>query len=384
MNFDRTEEQELIAASIARFVERDYTFEIRQRIVASESGCSDEVWRKMAELGLLGIGIPEAYGGLGGGTLNAMSLMEAIGDALVVEPWLATVGLGAQLLARGGNDEQRERYLPAVVDGSLRLAFAHDQPGARQATSDESVVGRPAPDGYVISGRRSMVAHAQSAHLLIVPVRSEDAFSAPAATLVIVARDAPGVTLQALRMLDGTRSAHVTFDRVRVGADGVIGAPGGASPLIAQVMDLGTALICAEAVGAIQSANTATLEYLRSRRQFGVPIGSFQALQHRMVDMVIEAEQAKSMASLACSSVDTEHDATARSRTVSAAKVRIGEACRQVSQESIQLHGGMGMSDELKVSHTFRRLTAIAQQFGDVDHHLNRFAALSSAAAGVN
>ncbi len=188
-------------------------------------------------------------------------------------------------------------------------------------------------------------------------------------------RDAPGVTLTPLRMLDGTRAADVRFDDVRVPAAAMVGTPGRALPLIEEVVDFATALICAEAVGAIGSANRDTLEYLKTRKQFGVPIGSFQALQHRMVDLTIECEQAKSMASLACAAVDTERDPRARARTVSAAKVRIADACRRVSQESIQLHGGMGMSDELKVSHTFRRLTAIAQQFGGADHHLARFAA---------
>jgi alkylation response protein AidB-like acyl-CoA dehydrogenase len=178
-------------------------------------------------------------------------------------------------------------------------------------------------------------------------------------------------------MLDGTRAADVSFDEVRVPAQALIGAPDRALPLIEEVVDFATALVCAEAVGAIKSANDATLEYLKTRKQFGVAIGSFQALQHRMVDLAIEYEQAKSIALLACSAVDTGHDAAARSRTVSAAKARIADACRKVSQESIQLHGGMGMSDEVKISHTFRRLTAIAQQFGDADHHLARFAALS-------
>jgi alkylation response protein AidB-like acyl-CoA dehydrogenase len=181
-------------------------------------------------------------------------------------------------------------------------------------------------------------------------------------------------------MLDGTRAADVVLDAARISRDAATGPPGSALPLIEDVVDFATALICAEAAGAIKSANDATLDYLKTRRQFGVPIGSFQALQHRMVDLAIEHEQVKSMACLACAAVDSEQDARRRVRTVSAAKLRIADACRRVSQESIQLHGGMGMSDELKVSHTFRRLTAIAQQFGDADHHLARFAALDRAA----
>ena len=377
MNFDRSEEQQLIAASIARFVERDYTFAIRRGIVASSAGCSDDVWRTLAELGLLGLTVPAADGGLGGGARDAMSLMEAIGDALIVEPWLATVALGARLIARGGDDVQRRRILPAVADGTRKLAFAHAEAEARHTLAHVATHARAEQGGYVIAGVKRAVPHAAVADELVVSVRTRGGDTdADGVNLLLVAREAPGVTLAPLHMLDGTRAADVRFDDVRVTAAAIVGTPDGALPLVEEVVDFATALVCAEAVGAIRSANDATLDYLKTRKQFGVPIGSFQALQHRMVDLAIEHEQAKSMASLACTAVDTEMDPAARSRIVSAAKVRIADACRRVSQESIQLHGGTGMSDESKVSHTFRRLTAIAQQFGDADHHLERFAAL--------
>ena len=383
MNFDRTEEQNLLAASIARFVARDYTFEVRRRIVSSPAGCSDDVWRTLAELGLLGLTLPAADGGLGGGALDAMSLMEAIGDALIVEPWLATVALGARLIARGGSEDQRRRLVPAVASGELRLAFAHMEAGADHTLAHVATRARVDGDDYTFSGVKRAVPHAAVADELIVSVRTQGADAdADGLCLLLVASDTPGVTLTPLRMLDGTRAADVRFDDVRVPTGAVLGSPGRALALIEEVVDFATALICAEAVGAIGSANRDTLEYLKTRRQFGVPIGSFQALQHRMVDLTIECEQARSMASLACAAVDTERDPVARSRTVSAAKVRIADACRRVSQESVQLHGGMGMSDELKVSHTFRRLTAIAQQFGGADHHLARFAALDEGYSG--
>jgi alkylation response protein AidB-like acyl-CoA dehydrogenase len=378
MNLDPSEEQRLLAASIERFVERDYAFETRRRIVASPDGYSQDVWRTMAELGLLGLLLPDAHGGFGGGAMDAVSLMQAIGSALIVEPWLATVGLGAQLIARGGSDEQRRRIVPAVAEGRLKLAFAHAEAEARYTIAHVATRARTDAGGYVISGAKRAVLHGACADLFVVSARTDDSDSdVEGLSLFVVERDAPGVALTALRMLDGTRAADVAFDDVRVPTQALIGAPDRALPLIEEVIDFATALVCAEAVGAIKSANDATLEYLKTRKQFGVAIGSFQALQHRMVDMAIEYEQAKSIALLACSAVDTEHDAAARSRTVSAAKARIADACRKVSQESVQLHGGMGMSDEIKVSHTFRRLTAIAQQFGDADHHLERFAALS-------
>jgi alkylation response protein AidB-like acyl-CoA dehydrogenase len=382
MNFDPSEEQRLLAASIERFVERDYAFETRRRIVSSPDGYSQDVWRTMAELGLLGLPLPAAHGGFGGGAMDTVSLMEAIGGALIVEPWLESVALGAQLIARGGHeelrDEQRRRILPAVAQGRLKLAFAHAEAAARHTLAHVATRARAGEGGYLISGVKRAVPHGACADLLVVSARTGGGDGdAEGLSLFIVERDAPGVSLTALRMLDGTRAADIAFDEVKVPAQALIGAPDRALPLIEEVVDFATALVCAEAVGAIQSANDATLEYLKTRKQFGVAIGSFQALQHRMVDLAIEYEQAKSIALLACSAVDTEHDAAARSRTVSAAKARIADACRKVSQESIQLHGGMGMSDEVKISHTFRRLTAIAQQFGDADHHLARFAALS-------
>ncbi|HEX3632512.1 MAG TPA: acyl-CoA dehydrogenase [Casimicrobiaceae bacterium] len=382
MNLDPSEEQRLLAASIERFVERDYAFDTRRRIVASSDGHSEDVWRTMAELGLLGLPLPVAHGGFGGGAMDTVSLMEAIGGALIVEPWLATVALGAQFIARGGNnelrDEQRRRILPAVAEGRLKLAFAHAEGPARHTLAHVATRARADADGWVISGIKRAVAHAACADLLVVSARTDGGDNdVEGLSLFVVERDAPGIALTALRMLDGTRAADIKLDEVRVPLQALIGAPDRALPLIEEVVDFATALVCAEAVGAIRSANDATLEYLKTRKQFGVAIGSFQALQHRMVDLAIEYEQAKSIALLACSVVDSERDAAARLRTVSAAKARIADACRKVSQESIQLHGGMGMSDEVKVSHTFRRLTAIAQQFGDADHHLARFAALS-------
>lgn len=383
MNFDTSEEQQLFAASVARFVEREYTFEMRRRIVASADGYSDDAWRAMAGIGLLGLTIPAAHGGLGGGAMDAMCVMEAIGDALIVEPWLATVALGAGLVARGGSDAQQQRLLPAVAQGLQKLAFAHAEQGARYALAHVATRARLDGSGYVIDGVKEAVPHAAAADTLLVSVRTHGrATDADGITVLLVPRDAAGLTVRPLRMLDGMRAADVALDEVRVAADAVVGVPDRALPLIEDVVDFATALVCAEAAAAIRSANEATLDYLKTRKQFGVAIGSFQALQHRMVDMVIEYEQVKSMASLACSAVDGERDRRARSRIVSAAKARVADACRCVSQESIQLHGGMGMSDELKVSHTFRRLTAIAQQFGDADHHLERFALLSDPREG--
>jgi len=376
VNFDRTEEGRQLADSIARFVERDYDFDARRKIVASGEGFSRDAWKTMADLGLAGLLLPVETGGFGGGAVDAMPVMEAIGEALIVEPYLPTVGLGAQFIARAGTAAQKERILPAVISGDVTLAFAQLETDARYDLAHVATLATQRDGGYVLDGEKRVVVHGEYADILVVSARTGgEAGDESGIALFLVERRAPGVAIHGYRTLDGLRAADIAFDGVRVAGDAIVGDARNGLPLIEAVVDYATALVCAEAVGAIRYANDATLEYLKTRKQFGVPIGSFQALQHRMVDLYIEYEQVKSMASLACASVDSEADPAARKRVVSAAKVRIADACRRVSQDSVQLHGGMGMSDEVKVSHTFRRLTVIAQQFGDAEHHLERFAA---------
>ena len=347
MKFDYTEEQQLVADSVRRFVAQDYSFEARKRIVASKEGWSREVWTKLAEIGLLGLPFPSDFGGFGGRAVDLMSVMEAFGDALLVEPYLSTVGLAGRLVATAGTDTQKRELLPGIAEGRLVLAFAH--------------LGDVTSSGSKLNGRKRLVMHAPIADMLVVSAGDG---------LFLVDAKAGGVAITSQTTLDSMRGGDVEFrdaSAVRLG-------DGDASRAIEEALDYATALQCAEAVGAMKSANDATLDYLKTRKQFGVPIGFFQALQHRMVDMVIDCEQARSMASLACARVDAAGDAAERARIVSAAKIKIADAARHISQESVQLHGGMGMSDELKVSHTFRRLTVIARELGDVDYHLERFA----------
>jgi len=376
VKFDYDDEQRLLADSLQRLLAHDYGFDARNRIVASERGFSTTVWKAFADLGLLGLGLPPDYGGFGGGARECMSVMEAFGDVLVAEPYLATV-MTAQFVARGGTPAQRASILGDVAAGKRVLAFAQTEAGARYNLAEVSTRARAAGGGYVIDGEKSAVIHGPCADLLVVSARTAGHGADPSGiSLFVVDPRAPGVTLRSARTLDGLRTAEVSLAAVSVGADALVGPEGAALPLIEEVVDYATALVCAEAVGAIAYANAATLDYLKTRQQFGVPIGTFQALQHRMVDMTISYEQVKSMAGLACATVDTERDAAKRKRMVSAAKIKVADAARHVSQESIQLHGGMGMSDELKVSHTFRRLTVIAQLFGDANHHLERFTTL--------
>jgi alkylation response protein AidB-like acyl-CoA dehydrogenase len=305
--------------------------------------------------------------------------MEAIGEALVLEPYLSTVGVGARLVERGAAPARRSAVLGDVVAGRCVIALGlterdsgHDP--LRVATRAHADGG-----GFRLEGEKRVVVHAPIADLLVVTARSAGADDAAhGIELFTVSPSAPGVSLRRFRTLDGMPAADVALDGVRVGPDDRIGPPGAAAPLLEEALDYATALVCAEAVGALRQANAATLDYLKERKQFGAPIGSFQALQHRMVDMTIAFEQARSMAALACTTVDQERDPRRRAHVISAAKICIADACRLISQEAVQLHGGMGMTEELKISHTFRRLTVLAQQFGDADHHLARFAATAA------
>jgi alkylation response protein AidB-like acyl-CoA dehydrogenase len=374
MNFDYNEEQQLLADSVQRFVQKDYDFEARKKIIASPEGCSPEVWSTFAEMGLLGLPVSPDYGGFGGGAMDMTAVMEAFGEALVVEPYLATVGLGARLVARAGSDAQKQAILPAVAEGKMKLALAQTDEGARYDLARVATRAAKSGSGWKLEGRKRVVLGAPSADRLIV-----SATTGKGVSLFLVDRTAAGVKLAPCSTVDGMRAADVELAGVQVGADALLGAEGQGLEVLEEAVDFATALVCAEAVGAMKYANDATLEYLKTRKQFGVTIGTFQALQHRIVDMFIAAEQARSMATLAASKADTAADANERRRGISAAKIRVADACRHISQESVQLHGGMGMSDELKVSHSFRRLTVIAQQFGDADHHLARFTATEAA-----
>ena len=375
MNFDYTEEQQLLANSVQQFIAREYTFEARRAIVESEPGYSEQVWSSLADMGLLGLPFSSQAGGFGGGAVDLMPVMVAIGEGLLVEPYLATVGLGGQIIARGGNQAQQQAILPALIAGRCKLAFAQTERGARYDLAHVGCRASTSANGYVIEGEKCMVLHGPSADRLIVSARTAGQETDPdGISLFLVDRNAPGVSLNSYKTLDNLRAADIRFSATAVPADALIGAEGQALELIEEVTDYAIALLCAETVGAVKFANDATLDYLKTRKQFGVPIGSFQALQHRMVDMMITYEQVKSMACLACVKVDSA-EAAERKRVIAAAKIKISDACRHISQEAVQLHGGMGMTEELKVSHAFRRLTTISQTFGDAEHHLERFSA---------
>ena len=374
MDFNFTEEQQLIQESVERFIQDEYDFDTRRKLAASDDGFSRDNWATFAELGWLGVRFPEEAGGFGGGPVETMIVMEAFGKGLVTEPYLPTVVLAGGLVARHGSDAQKADILPRIIDGSLMMALAFAEPRSRFNLADVATTAAADGDGFALSGHKAVVFGAAAAGKLIVSARTGgDARDGDGVTLFAVDTDADGLTRRDYRTVDGLRASEVLLDGVKVGADAVIGPVGGGLPLLEEAIDHGTVAVCAEAVGAMKVLHDATHEYLKTRQQFGQPIGRFQVLQHRMVDMFIHYEEAKSMALMATLKIG--EPAEARARAVSAAKVQIGRSARFVGQESVQLHGGMGMTDELNVGSYFKRLTMIETLFGNTDYHLNKFAA---------
>jgi pimeloyl-CoA dehydrogenase small subunit len=369
MDFELSEEQRLLKDSVERLFSNRYDFEARRKYLA-ESGWSRDVWRRHAELGLLGLPFAEEHGGSGGGPVETMIVMEAAGRALALEPYLATVVLGGGFLRLGANEATQAELLPRVAAGELLLAFAHGERQARYDLADVAATARQDGAGYVLDGAKSLVLHGDVADKLVVSARvSGKPRERGGIGLFLVDAAAPGVSRRGYPTIDGLRAAEVTLAGVRVPADAAIGAAGNAFPLIERVVDMAIAALTAEAVGAMAAMHEITVDYLKTRKQFGVPIGNFQVLQHRASEMLIALEQARSMAMLATMMAD-EPNAVERRKAISAAKVQIGRSGRFIGQQAIQLHGGIGMTMEYKVGHYFKRVTMIDTLFGDADHHL--------------
>lgn len=372
MDFDFKEEQLQFADALKRWIGRDYGFEARRAIVQSEQGTSDAAWSTLAELGMTALPVPAAQGGFDGSALDMFVVMRELGRGLVVEPYFATV-LGAQFLKLGG---RHGALLERVAAGELKLACALGERQSRHDMADIATTARRDGDGYVIDGEKKVVIHGAHAGMLVVSARTGGAGrDRDGISLFVVPADAPGVQVTGYRTLDGLRAADVRLAGVKAGEDALLGAAGQGWGILDAALDYGAGLLCAEALGAMEALFDATLDYLKTRQQFGVPIGKFQALQHRMADMFIHLEQARSMALLAAVKLDAP-DPGERRRAVSAAKYRIGQAARFVGQQAVQLHGGMGVTDELPASHYFKRLSMIELTLGDADHHLARFIAL--------
>jgi alkylation response protein AidB-like acyl-CoA dehydrogenase len=380
MDFSFTEEQSMLRDTVASYLADNYGFDQRRAALGREPFWRPDVWSAFAdELGILGAAFPEALGGLGGGYTENMVVMEELGKALVVEPYLGTVVIGGGFLKHGA-PAGAEEMIGQIIAGKAIFAFAYAEPQGRYNIRDLKTTARKDGAGYVLNGHKAVVVGAPYATHLVVTARTGGGQrDAGGISVFIVPKSAKGVTSRDYPTVDGFRASEVYFENVALGAEARIGGEGEALPLVEKVMDEAIAATCAEACGVLRRLQEGTVEYTKQRKQFGVPISSFQVLQHRMVDMFIQLEQSISMtymATIRLSDSDAE-----RAKAASAAKVQIGKACKFVGQNAIQLHGGMGMTDEMAIGHYFKRATIIEGLFGSTDHHLARYEALSLGAA---
>ena len=368
MNFEFTEEQQMVRDSIARFVQDDYDWDTRRDIVASESGISDKAWQTFAELGWLSIPFAEEDGGFGGNIVDTMVIMEEIGKGLIVEPYLPSVLLFGGLLARAGNEGQRAQWLPSVIDGSTSGAFAYLERQSRFEMADCKTQAAASGDGWVLNGEKVVVFNGANCNQLMVLARTScEQWDRDGLSLFVVAADAAGVERVSYAMMDGQRVANITFTDVALSADALVGEAGGAMEAVEAVVREATIGLMAEAVGCMGTLNAKTLEYTKTREQFGVAIGSFQSLQHRMVETMIAYEQAKSLLYKAV--CEYRQDPASADATVNALKVLVDRNAKLVYGEAIQMHGGMGITDELDIGHYAKRLMMINTTFGDATYH---------------
>ncbi|MGY3620550.1 pimeloyl-CoA dehydrogenase small subunit [Bradyrhizobium sp. USDA 10063] len=374
MDFDLSEEQRLLKESIDGLLTDSYDFEQRKKYMKEKGGWSKAVWSKLAEQGLLGLPFTEADGGFGAGGVETMIVMEALGKALVVEPYLATVVIGGGFLRHGGSAEQKAAHIPGIIDGSKTFAFAQLEKNSRYDLFDVTTTAKKKGAGWVIDGEKFIVLNGENADTLIVTARTKgERRDRNGIGVFLVPANAKGISRKGYPTQDGLHAADISFTGVEVGGDAAIGNPEDALALIERVVDEARVALCAEAVGAMDESLKETVEYIKTRKQFGVAIGSFQSLQHRASDMFVAAEQARSMSMFATMAGDFE-DAKERASAIAAAKVQIGKSLKFVGQQSIQLHGGIGMTMEAKIGHYFKRLTMIENTFGDTEYHLRRVA----------
>jgi alkylation response protein AidB-like acyl-CoA dehydrogenase len=379
VNFDFSEEQVMLRDSVARFVQDQYDFDARCAVVANDSGFSAENWQTFAELGWLSIPFSEEHGGFGGNALDTMVVMEELGRGLVAEPFVATVLLFGGLIQAAGTSAQQEAWLPRIIGGEVQGAFAFLERQSRFELADVAATARADGDGYVLEGEKTVVFNGSAADTIIVSARTDGAQTDEAGIGLFIV-DAADVEKTSYRLMDGQLVANIKLNGVKVGADALLGEAGAAFPVIQAVTNDVILALSAEALGIMGKLNATTLEYTKTREQFGVPISSFQALQHRMVDTFMAYEQTKSILyRAACSRVNesSEGGETETMRDLHALKVMVGKAGKLVGDEAIQMHGGMGLTDELDVGHYVKRLMMIRITFGDADHHQQKFNALS-------
>lgn len=365
MDFAFTDIQDMLKDSAEKFVSNDYGFEHRQALVDSDKGYSEEHWQLFAELGWLALPFEEAYGGLDGTAVDIMVLMQTLGKGLLVEPYLSTVVLGGGVISRLGSEAQKEQWLSAIAGGELKVALAACEAQDPWALNSLTTTAEASGEGYVLNGHKAVVLHAQSADLLLVAANAPEGL-----TVFAVKPDAEGVSLREFVTNDGGRAADITLTNVVVSKDDVVGEAGQAEAAVRASLNMGVIAVCAEAVGLMERLLDATVEYTRVRKQFDTPIARFQVLQHRMVDMFTEIEQGRSMLYFGAIKLSSP-DATDIDSAVAMLKAKLGSCSRLVGQTAVQLHGGMGVTEELDVGHMFKRLTMINTLFGSMDYHLD-------------
>ena len=379
MNFVHTEDRRMLADTLNRFISEQYGFETRDRVAQSATGYSPELWQRLAELGAVAALFPEADGGLGGAGFDISVVFESLGRGLVVEPFLGALVVGRAICACGSSGQKA--LLERLIDGSLVAALAHDEPGSHYELAQVGTTATRTATGWTLNGAKGVVLNGDQAQLFLVSARTSGAADEQdGISLFLVPGDAPGLHRRGYARIDGGRAAELTFDSTTVSNDALLGTEGLGFSALEQAVGFGLLALCAEAVGAMDVAKASTIEYLQTRRQFGVPIGSFQALQHRMADVLLEIEQARSAVINAAAALDA--DRVTRERALSAAKYSIGRIGALVAEECIQLHGGIGMTWELPLPHYAKRLVMIDHQLGDEDHHLERYVALGKALGG--
>jgi len=376
MDFSYTEEQTLLRNSVSKYLADKYAFDSWRKFTRTDAGRDPAHWAQFAELGLLAAPLPEAHGGLGGGAVDASVVMEEFGKALVVEPYVPTVVIGGGFLKHGGNDAQKSEWLNKIATGETIMAFAFAEPKGRYNLADLTTTAKKQGGGYVLNGQKAVVIAAPWADQLIVTARTAGGQrDSKGVSVFLVDKKAKGVATRDYPTVDGLRASEITFENVEVPAADLIGEVDNGLPLIERVVDEAIAATCAEATGCMKVLVDTTVAYSKQRKQFGVPIGKFQVLQHRMVDMFVNYEQSVSITLMVTLKLDAGE--AERAKAASAAKVTIGKAGRYVGQQAVQIHGGMGMTDELNVGHYFKRLTMIDALYGNTDHHLKRYAALA-------
>ena len=375
MDFQPSDDQRLLAESVSRLLADTYSFAQRKTYLAQPEGWSPAIWGKFAELGLLGLPFAEEYGGFGGGAQEVMLVMQAFGRVLVLEPFLSTVVLAGTAVRTAGTAEQKRAILPAIAEGTLKLAFAHSERQARYDLTDVVTTAKRSGSGWVLDGSKSVVSHGDSADRLVISARTAgDRYDADGITLFLVDASTDGLARRGYNTRDETRAADIALSNVRVSDADVLGAVGQGLAIVETVIEAGIAATAAETVGAMEAMNEMTLEYSKTRVQFGQPIGSYQVVQHRLADMFMSQEQGRSMAMLATMMVDHD-DPAERAHNMAMAKVGVGQAGRYVSQSAVQMHGGIGMTEEYAVGHYFRRCMVIERLFGDPAYYLNKLAA---------